>query len=281
MIELRGVCKRYRRGRQGAVVLDGAELRVESGEIVVLSGPTGVGKTTLVKLLCGAEWADAGSVKVFGHEVRRLRRASVGLLRRRIGLLPQELRLLDDRTALENVALALELRSQSARVARIRAVDALSRLGLACVVDAPVSILSVGERQRVALARAIVAEPSLLLLDEPTSHLDESGVRAVAAVIGEQQSRGGTGLVVTNDPRLLSSAREAEWRHCELHAGKLGLVEDTDSADLPIPAEGAGAPAEARGARKGDAGTVVDAPNTESLPNVVPFPYPARAGGSE
>lgn len=282
MIELRGVCKRFCSGRHEAVVLDGAELQVESGEIVALSGPTGAGKTTLVKLLYGAESVDAGSVKVFGHEVRRLRSSSVGLLRRRIGLVPQELRLLEDRTALENVALALEIRSQPGRVARIRAVDALSRLGLACSVDAPISILSIGERQRVALARAIVADPSMLLLDEPTSHLDGDGVLAVVALVREQQSRGGTCLVVTNDPRLLGLGALHEWRRLELRAGALRAVEPSEElaagAHYPASARGAAHPAGEHGTDEAAAGSGAAA---VEIPNVVPFPYPARAGGAE
>jgi len=288
MIELRGVCKRFCSGGREAVVLDGAELQVDSGEIVVLSGPTGAGKTTLVKLLYGAEWADAGAVKVFGHDVRRLRRSSIGLLRRRIGLVPQELRLLEDRTALDNVALALELRSQPARVARIRAADALGRLGMGCAADAPVSILSVGERQRVAIARAIVAEPSMLLLDEPTSHLDAEGALEVANLAREHQSRGVTSLVVTNDPRLLLMARVQEWRQLVLEGGALGVVEsfeqpddrelakegsDTESGDPCADGEEGAQPTGERSLQ------LVDGPG--EIPNVVPFPVSARAGGAE
>ncbi|MBW2278664.1 MAG: ATP-binding cassette domain-containing protein [Deltaproteobacteria bacterium] len=257
MIELRGVGTGFRSRRREVVALEEAELCVDSGEVATLSGSTGAGKTTLLKLLYGAELADSGLVKVFGHDVKRLRRSSVGLLRRRIGLVPQDLRLLDDRNALENVAIALEVRAMPRRVARIKAADALGGLGLGCAVDAPVSTLSLGERQRVAIARAIVSEPAMLLMDEPTAHLDSIGTEEVVALLTEQQVRGVTCFVVTNDRQLLLAACVNEWRQLELHEGgfrglepAVGVAEEEEVDSAPVP-------------------------------NVLPFPVNLRAGGAE
>lgn len=263
MIELRGVCKRFSCGGRHVVALDGAQLRIRSGEIVVVSGLSGAGKTTLMKLLYGAELADAGAVKVFEHDIRRLRMSSIGLLRRRIGVVPQNLNLLEDRSAIDNVALPLEVRSMNSRVARIRAAEALGALGLGCASDALVMQLSVGERQRVAVARAIVAEPALLLFDEPSAHLDAISTEVLVKLMAEQQERSVTGLVISNDPRLLSAAGEREWRHLELCDGKL--------SDASAVAEG-----EDDSVVAGE--IVIEA---EEPPNVVPFPISARAGGVE
>jgi ABC-type ATPase involved in cell division len=264
MIELRGVCKRFSCGGRHVVALDGAQLRICSGEVVVVSGLSGAGKTTLMKLLYGAELADAGVVKVFEHDIRRLRMSSVGLLRRRIGVVPQNLNLLEDRSALDNVALPLEVRSMNTKVARIRAAEALGAFGLGCASDALVMQLSVGERQRVAVARAIVAEPSLLLFDEPSAHLDAISTEVLVKLIAEQQARSVTGLVISNDPRLLGAATQREWRHLELCEGKLR----EGSAAAEVAAESTAVAGE----------IVIEA---EEPPNVVPFPISARLGGGE
>ncbi len=231
-----------------------------------MSGLSGAGKTTLMKLLYGAELADGGVVKVFEHDIRRLRMSSIGLLRRRIGVVPQNLNLLEDRSAIDNVALPLEVRSMNSKVARIRAAGVLGALGLGCASDALVMQLSVGERQRVAVARAIVAEPALLLFDEPSAHLDAISTAVLVKLIAEQQERGVTGLIVSNDPRLLSAAAGREWRHLELFEGT--LRDGSVAAEVADDAEATAVAGE----------IVIEA---EEPPNVVPFPISARLGGGE
>ena len=274
MIELREVCKRYTTGGRHVVALDGADLRVEAGQALVVSGLSGAGKTTLIKLLYAAEFADAGVVKVFGHDIRRLRMSSIGLLRRRIGVVPQSLDLLIDRSALDNVALPLEVRAQNRKVARIRAAEALGSCGVAPFADALVIQLSVGEQQRVAIARALVTEPALLLLDEPTAHLDAVATAGLVALIDAQLERKATVLVVSNDPRLLDAAEVRGWRQLELSDGKLSVPSEVESPAGDLAEED-------EYLVEVDASGEIDAGQGESRPNVVPFPRVARAGGVE
>lgn len=274
MIELREVCKRYTTGGRHVVALDGAELRVGAGEAVVVSGLSGAGKTTLIKLLYAAEFADAGVAKVFGHDIRRLRMSSIGLLRRRIGVVPQSLDLLCDRSALDNVALPLEVRAHNRKVARIRAAEVLGSCGMAPAADALVIQLSVGEQQRVAIARALVTEPSLLLLDEPTAHLDAVATAGLLGLLDAQLERKATLLVVSNDPRLLDAAATRGWRRLELSDGKL-------SAAIEVEAPVGELAEEDEYQVEVDASGEISTDEVEPHPNVVPFPRVARAGGVE
>ncbi len=266
MIELRGVHLERADGAGGRAVLDGVNLEVGDGEVVVITGPTGSGKSTLLSLLYGAAVAAAGQVRLFGHDVRRLRRSSIALLRRRVGVVPQDLRLLPDRSAVANVALALEVRGERPRAARLRAAEMLSRVGLADAVDRPVELLSQGEAQRVALARAAVGEPALLLLDEPTAHQDDAGRELVVELLSR-----GHGIAVSTDPELLAAARMRAWRVLELAAGKLVSL-DPAPMQLPLTSEDAAAIA-----GELDAGpdldeveiTIVD---DQSEAEIVPFP---------
>jgi putative ABC transport system ATP-binding protein len=220
MIELHGVTMRVPGGTR--LLFDELELEAstEAGEVAIVTGAVGCGKSSLLALLYGGTVADAGRVTVFGHDVRRLRRSSITLLRRRLGIMTQALDLLDNRSALANVAIALEVRGESPRKARVRAAEALGRVGLGDVVDARCDQLSQGEAQRVALARAIVGDPSLVLLDEPTSHQDDVGRELVTSVLRDYP-----GLVATSDPAMVSAATMHGWRHLELAGGTLAEVD--------------------------------------------------------
>ncbi len=266
MIELRGVHLERADGAGGRAVLDGVDLEVGDGEVVVITGPTGSGKSTLLSLLYGAAVADAGQVRLFGHDVRRLRRSSIALLRRRVGVVPQQLRLLADRTAVANVALALEVRGERPRAARLRAAEMLSRVGLAAAVDRPVELLSSGEAQRVAIARAAVGEPALLLLDEPTAHQDDAGRELVIELLSR-----GSGVAVSSDPELLAAARMRDWPVFELSGGHLV---STVPAPLQLPLTSDDATAIAG---ELDAGPELDEVEIEIIDDsteaeIVPFP---------
>jgi ABC-type ATPase involved in cell division len=222
MIELHGVTMRVPGGAQSRLLFDEIELAPASteGEVAILTGAVGCGKSTLLGLLYGAVTADAGRVTMFGHDLRRLRRSSITLLRRRLGIVTQSLDLLEDRSALANVSLALEVRGESPRKSRVRAVEALARMGLTAQVDQRCDQLSQGEAQRVALARAIVGDPSVVLLDEPTSHQDDAGRELVISVLRDYP-----GLVTTSDPAMISAAMMHGWRHLELVGGALREVD--------------------------------------------------------
>ncbi|WP_428263584.1 cell division ATP-binding protein FtsE [Haliangium sp.] len=283
MIELRGVSKRHRGRTQGAVFED-VELCVHGGEVVLISGPTGAGKSTLLKLLYAAELAERGRVSVFDRDLARLRRSSIALLRRHIGVVPQSFSLLSDLSALRNVALALEVRAEPQRDMLMRAAEALSAVGLAAEADTPVSRMSVGERQRVAIARALVGEPAVLLADEATAHLDGLGREMFIDVLIDVQSRGGAAVVVTTDHMLLSAGARCSWRHLELADGTLRVIADRrpelidgsaatgadDRDELPATA----APTKVDDDRDDAVGEWEDGVDT----NVVPFPVVARVG---
>lgn len=253
MIELRGVCKRYR-GRTDTTVLQEIDLAVDAGEVVLVSGATGAGKSTLLKLLYAAELADRGRVSVFERDLARLRRSSIAILRRHVGVIPQAFALLRDLSALRNVAVAMEVRAMPQRDILMRAAEALSAMGLSGALETHVGQLSEGERQRVAIARAVVGEPSVLVADEPTAHLDSEGREMFIDVLIDVQSRGGVAVVATNDHALLAAGARCSWRHVELRDGRIELIADrrpslidtaTESAEvgddeLPYPGALAG-----------------------------------------
>jgi ABC-type ATPase involved in cell division len=270
MIELRAVHLRRTGAAGERTLLDGVDLEVAAGEVVIVTGASGAGKSSLLAMLYGAELVDGGRVKMFGHDLRRLRRSSIALLRRRIGILPQDLRLLDERTAAANVALALEVRGARARDARLAATETLARVGLAEVVDAPVRELSRGEAQRVALARAIVGDPALLLLDEPTAHQDDAGRELVVDVLRDFPA-----IVATGDAALIDSARIHGWRQLELAGGLLQPVADGMPDGVAITSDDV---ADHSGAVAGEIwdsaydDIEIDVSEPEGEANVVPFP---------
>ncbi len=269
MIQLHGVHKRYR-GRREKDVLLGVDLHVEAGDVVLVSGAASSGKTTLLELLYGACSADSGTVEVFGRDVAKLRRSSLALLRRRLGIVPQSLALLPGRSALDNVALALEVRAEPRRLIRSAAAEALSLVGLACDVDTPVSELSMGQRQLVAVARAISRQPAILIADEPSAHLDNPSRDLLVDVLGRMQDRGGAAVIATNDHKLLGLGAYRCWRHLELRQGALTVIAERRR----VTASEEEAPEDAYESIEVNIDIDVDIRD-----NVLPFPLVAQAGG--
>lgn len=263
MIQLHGVCRRYR-GRRQQPVLQGVDLCVQAGEVVLLSGAAGSGKTTLLELVYAAQMPDSGTVEVFGRDLSRLRRSSLTLLRQCIGVVPQTLTLLEDRSALDNVALALEVQAEPRQRMRARAAEALGAVGLACEADTPVSELSSGQKQLVALARALVRGPSILVADEPTTHMDTDGRKTLVQLLATGAADGAVAVVATNDHRLLSMGAHHGWRHVELHQGTLWAIANRDSEHH---------------AQSDTEGGDYESIEVTVESNVVPFPLAAQAGG--
>jgi ABC-type lipoprotein export system ATPase subunit len=205
---LRGVDKAYADGSTRRQVLHGFDADLRAARLTALSGRSGSGKTTILRLLAGLERPDAGAVEVDGRPLDALdRTALAGLRASVVGVVAQEVGLLAFLSARENVALSLRRRGVDVAEADRRADVWLQRVGLAERAGQRVSRLSGGERQRVAIARALVAEPRLLLVDEPTSRLDEANAAAVSALLAEVAHAHGTAVVcATHDAQLLERA---------------------------------------------------------------------------
>lgn len=209
-VEARGVSYAYGEGELRRPVLRDVDLSVGPGEVVLLTGPSGSGKTTLLTLVGALRGTQPGpgSLRVLGLDLAGATEARRTALRRRIGFVFQQHNLLGFLTARQNVAMALELRadlSERERLARAGAM--LAAVGLAEHADRIPARLSGGQRQRVAVARALVAEPGLILADEPTAALDKaSGAEVVALLRDLARRRGAAVLMVTHDPRVLGVA---------------------------------------------------------------------------
>ncbi len=235
MIELYHVDLRYPGGVQG---LRDISLAVERGEFCFLTGASGAGKTSRLRLLFGAERPSAGQILVAGRNISRLTRAQVPRLRRQIGVIFQDFKLLPDRSVFENVAVALEIAGASRREIRARVWSMLKRLGLGHRIDHRPRALSGGEQQRVAIARALVTDPPLLLADEPTGNLDPDLALDIMDIIADAHARGTTVIVATHDPTLLD-----RYRHRRLDLARGRLVRDRSPDGFPVSAGRAVGPA--------------------------------------
>jgi cell division transport system ATP-binding protein len=199
-------------------VLDDITLKIDKGEFVWLTGPSGAGKSTLLRLLFCAEQPTSGQILVGGRNIGRLSQAGVPYLRRNIGVVFQDFKLLENRTVLENVGYALEVLGASDSEIRERSRRRLGQVGLSHKATSLPRRLSGGEQQRVAIARALVNEPTILLADEPTGNLDPSLTDSILQLLFDANARGTTVIVATHDRGLLQ-----RWhrRTVGLSAGKL------------------------------------------------------------
>jgi putative ABC transport system ATP-binding protein len=207
VLEMRQVSRTYGQGAAEVHALRQVDLTVRAGEMVAVMGPSGSGKSTLLTIAGTLEDASSGEVRIGGQDVMKMSRNAKARLRRRsIGYVFQDFNLLPGLTAVENVALPLELDGTPARRARVAALRALDELGLADRSRHFPDQLSGGQRQRVALARAIVGEHQLLLADEPSGALDSANGTAVMRLIQTACKRGMAAVVVTHDAQLASWA---------------------------------------------------------------------------
>jgi cell division transport system ATP-binding protein len=206
----------------GSFALRDVSIQLAKGEFVFLTGPSGAGKTSLLKLIFGAERPSEGQIVVLGRNIARLGESAVPPLRRRIGVVFQDFKLLPRRTVEENVALALQVTGTPPRETRARVFAILKQLGLQHRrYHHPLS-LSGGEQQRVAIARALVNEPEILLADEPTGNLDPELTLEIMDLIASAALRGTTVVVATHE---LEIVRRYGKRAVRLEGGQ--IVEDT------------------------------------------------------
>ena len=205
MIELFHVTKRYEGTERPA--LEDVNLEIKKGEFCLLAGPSGAGKSTLLRLLFCAEACSTGQVILNGKNLARLKRSQIPHIRRNIGVVFQDFKLLQDVSVLENVALALEVQGRSAVEVRRRATAVLQQVGLGHKLHQRAASLSGGEQQRVAIARALVPEPAILLCDEPTGNLDAERAKDILELLVTAHVRGTAVIVATHDASLLESGR--------------------------------------------------------------------------
>jgi len=200
MIQLFHVTKRY--GTDPPILSD-VTLNVEKGEFVWLTGPSGAGKSTLLKLLFCAERPSEGQILVGGRNIGRIGQSGIPFLRRNIGVVFQDFKLLENRTVMENVGYALEVVGCSDGEIRDRALRRLRDVALGHKATSLPQRLSGGEQQRVAIARALVNEPAILLADEPTGNLDPGLTDTILEMLFAANARGTTVVVATHDRSLL------------------------------------------------------------------------------
>jgi cell division transport system ATP-binding protein len=190
-----------------APVLADVTLRIEKGEFVWLTGPSGAGKSTLLKLLFCAESPTSGQILIGGKNVVRLSQGGIPYLRRNIGVVFQDFKLLANRTVLENVGYSLEVLGFSDAEIRERSLRRLNQVGLSHKASSLPRRLSGGEQQRVAIARALVNEPTILLADEPTGNLDPGLTDSILELLFDANARGTTVVVATHDRSLLGRSQ--------------------------------------------------------------------------
>jgi len=200
-VRLDGVNLRYDRTGE---VLSEIDLILKRGSFTFLTGPSGAGKSSLLKLLYLAHAPTRGVVRLFGQTTDDLRRKQLAALRRRVGVVFQEFRLLDHLTAFENVALPLRVAGRKQDTYRSEVVDLLRWVGLGERIDALTPSLSGGEQQRVAIARALINKPDLLIADEPTGNVDPEMGHRIMRLFSELNKRVGTTIfVATHDLELI------------------------------------------------------------------------------
>ncbi|MCK4603183.1 MAG: cell division ATP-binding protein FtsE [Deltaproteobacteria bacterium] len=217
MIRLKDVSKKY---SMDNVVFSGIDLEIEKGEFIFLTGPSGAGKSTMLRILFCAERPTSGEIWVDGVILSSLSNAQVPYLRRKIGVIFQDFKLLSNRTIFDNVAMSLEVIGLGKKQAEERVMQVLEGVGLAGKTSRYPLQLSGGEQQRVAIARAVVNRPSIILADEPTGNLDLQRTEEVIMLMEELNARGATIIFATHDDRLFENTHR---RVIRLFNGKIRI----------------------------------------------------------
>ena len=226
MIRLIDVRKEYARG---GLALDSVSFQLRKGELCFLTGHSGAGKSTVMRLIHMAERPTRGEVRVSGYSSTSIRPREVALLRRKIGVVFQDFRLLQDRPASANVAFALEVTGARPVVIRSKVSRLLAQVGLAAKSEALPAELSGGEQQRVAIARALAHDPLVLLADEPTGNLDERATNGVFELIRDINAAGTAVLFATHNLDLVR--RHPELRVIELDHGRIVFDSASNGGD--------------------------------------------------
>ncbi len=198
MIHFQEVSKHY----NNQTALRKITFSIEKGDLVFVTGQSGSGKTTLLKLIYLAEKPDEGNISIAGWEMEKLKKSDIPVLRRNIGVVFQDFRLLNNRNVFENVALALRIRGANDKELKTRVFESLKIVNLRHRADSYIDELSGGEQQRVAIARAIVSEPTIILADEPTGNVDPDTSTGIIRTLNDINARGVTILIATHNREL-------------------------------------------------------------------------------
>jgi cell division transport system ATP-binding protein len=193
----------YKRYPNGIEALKDVSFQIEKGEMVFVTGPSGAGKTTLIRLVLAMEPISEGEVLLQGRNLRRLRRKSIPYLRRNVGVIFQDFKLIPNRTIFDNVALSLEILGIPYPEIKKRVGQMLEQVGLERYATHYPSMLSGGEQQRASIARALVNDPPIVIADEPTGNLDPDMALEIMNGLHEMHKRGTTVIVATHDRYLL------------------------------------------------------------------------------
>ena len=215
LVRFLNVAKEYPRG---GVALNHVSFQVKKGEFCFLTGPSGAGKSTILKMVYMEEQPTEGDVWVSGLSLKEAKRREIAHLRRKLGIVFQDFRLLDTRTAEANVAFALEVTGAPSATIRAKVARVLTQVGLASKGNAYPHELSGGEQQRVAIARALVNDPFLVIADEPTGNLDERATRGIYHLLREINAAGTAVIMATHNLDLI---RRADLRTIELNHGRI------------------------------------------------------------
>jgi len=202
MIRFNDVSKHY----DNQTALRKITFSVDKGEMVFITGPSGSGKSTLLKLVFLAVTPDEGDITVADTELRKLKESDISSLRRKIGVVFQDFRLLSNRDIFENVALALRIRGMDEKEIKVRVFETLKTVNLRHKSDSYPDALSGGEQQRIAIARAIVSEPTILLADEPTGNVDPDTSAGIMKTFKEINAKGTTILLATHNRELFKNS---------------------------------------------------------------------------
>ena len=205
MIEFVDVVKSY---TQGNKALNGVSMQIEDGEFCFLVGPSGSGKSTIIKLITGELKPTSGTVHVNGYSLERIRKREIPYLRRTVGVVFQDYRLISKMTVYENVAFAMRVVGAREREIKDRVPYVLELVGLSNKAGRHPGEMSGGEQQRLAIARALVNNPSMIIADEPTGNLDPQRSFEIMALLQEINNLGTTMLVVTHDQNLVKHFRK-------------------------------------------------------------------------
>jgi cell division transport system ATP-binding protein len=204
MIEVQQISMVY---PNGVEALNNITLLMERGEFVFLVGESGAGKSTLIRLICREFLPSSGSIRINGRDITRLKRREVPMLRRNIGVVFQDFRLLPNRSVYDNVAFAMQVVGASGREMRRRVPESLEMVGLRGKEKMKPAELSGGEQQRVCLARAIVNKPVLIIADEPTGNLDPRTSMDIVELLKDINIRGTTVVMATHDREIVDALR--------------------------------------------------------------------------